>query len=70
MLAIPFCEVLPLFHLRVRNSWVEGRERKCLNAIAAGEGPRLLRVLSNSHLIRITPREASVTVTLKPGFYR
>jgi hypothetical protein len=34
---------LPEFvlQLRVRNSCVEGREVKCFNAIAGGEGPRL-----------------------------
>jgi hypothetical protein len=29
-----------VFQLRVTNSCVEGREVKCLNAIAGGEGPR------------------------------
>ena len=47
MLAIHFYETqldqLPKFvlQLRVRNSSVKGREVKCLNAIAGGEGPRL-----------------------------
>jgi hypothetical protein len=30
-----------VFQLRVTNSCVEGREVKCFNAIAGGEGPRL-----------------------------
>ena len=44
------------------------------NAIAGGEGSRLyvikeiFRVLQNPHLIHTTPRVASVTVALKPGF--
>ena len=30
-----------VFQLRVRNSWVEGREVKCFNAIVEREGPEL-----------------------------
>ena len=58
------------------HSCLEGREVKCLNANAGGEGPRLyvlyqiFRVLQNPHLIHTTPRVASVTVTLNPGFDR
>jgi len=32
---------LSVFQLRVGNSCEEGREVKCFNAIAGGEGPRL-----------------------------
>jgi hypothetical protein len=62
----------------VRNSCVKGREVKCCNAIEGGEGStcrlyvllQIFRVLQNPHLIHTTPRVASVTETLKPGFDR
>jgi hypothetical protein len=64
------------FSLRVRNIRVKGREIKCFNAIAGGEGPKLyvlqqiFRVLQKPHLSHTTSRLASFTVALKPGFDR